>query len=228
MNISIIIPVYNEIKTIGEIFSSCNKLAIHKEIILVDDGSTDGSREFLKDCVEPQPNCTVLYHNKKCGKGSAIRTGLKHVTGDIIVIQDADLEYHPTDIPALLDPIIKGEADVVYGSRFLSGTNRMLSFRQFAGVKFLTYLCNVFCHLRLTDMETCYKAFKTESIKDIVFKSRYFEFEPEITIKLAKKQLRFYEVPISYSPRTYAQGKKIFWKDGVVAILSIFRFYFFN
>ncbi|MBC8247066.1 MAG: glycosyltransferase family 2 protein [Deltaproteobacteria bacterium] len=228
MKISVVIPVYNEVDTIEEIISRVKMVAIEKEIILVDDFSTDGTRELLAGIIKGTENITVLFHKRNKGKGAALRTAFELVTGDIIVIQDADLEYDPNDYPMLLGPIFDGRADVVYGSRFLGGPHRVLFFWHYAGNKFLTLLSNVLTNLNLTDMETCYKVFKRQVLEDINLKSNRFGFEPEFTVKISKKRLRIYEVPISYSGRTYSQGKKITWKDGVAALFLIFWYRFFD
>lgn len=229
MKLSIIIPVYNEITTLDEIISRVQSAPIdlEKEIVLIDDFSTDGSREKLKE-FEGEKNIKVLYHEKNQGKGAALRTGFKNMTGQIAIIQDADLEYDPEEYPVVLGPILDGKADVVYGSRFLSGPHRVLYFWHCMGNKALTLFSNMLNNLNLTDMETCYKAFKSEVLDDITLKSNRFGFEPEFTAKMAKKRFRIYEVPISYSGRTYDEGKKITWKDGVSALYCIIKFKFFN
>lgn len=228
MKISVVIPVYNEIDTIEELVSRVHMVTIKKEVIIVDDFSTDGTRERLKQVVQHQENVKVLYHNRNQGKGAALRTGFGSVTGDIVIIQDADLEYNPREYPKLLEPILDGQADVVYGSRFLGGPHRVLFFWHHVGNKFLTLISNILTNLNLTDMETCYKAFKSQILKDLNLKSNRFGFEPEFTAKVAKKGLRIYETPISYSGRTYSEGKKITWKDGIVAIFTILWFRFFD
>lgn len=228
MKVCVVIPVYNEVETIKEIISRVQTVALEKEIIIVDDGSTDGTRELLKEIGRSQENLNILYHNHNRGKGAALRTGFESVTGDIVVIQDADLEYDPKEYPKLFQPIIDGRADVVYGSRFLGGPHRVLFFWHYLGNKFLTLLSNVVTNLNLTDMETCYKAFRKQVLEEITLKSNRFGFEPEFTAKVAKKGFRVYEVPISYSGRDYSEGKKITWKDGIVAVFTIFRFRFFS
>lgn len=229
MKLSIIIPVYNEISTLDEIISRVQSAPIdlEKEIILIDDCSTDGSREKLKE-FEDEKNIKVLYHEKNQGKGAALRTGFDNMTGQIAIIQDADLEYDPDEYPVVLGPILDGKADVVYGSRFLSGPHRVLYFWHCMGNKALTLFSNMLNNLNLTDMETCYKAFKTEVLDGVKLKSNRFGFEPEFTAKIAKKKVKIYEVPISYSGRSYEEGKKITWKDGVSALYCIIRFRFFN
>ncbi len=229
MKLSIIIPVYNEISTLDEIISRVQSAPIdlEKEIVLIDDCSTDGSREKLKE-FEGEKNIKVFYHEKNKGKGAALRTGFDNMTGQIAIIQDADLEYDPDEYPVVLGPILDGKADVVYGSRFLSAPHRVLYFWHCVGNKALTLFSNMLNNLNLTDMETCYKAFKTEVLDGIKLKSNRFGFEPEFTAKIAKKKVIIYEVPISYSGRSYDEGKKITWKDGVSALYCIIRFKFFN
>ncbi|MCX7973948.1 MAG: glycosyltransferase family 2 protein [Candidatus Aminicenantes bacterium] len=226
--LSIIIPAYNEEKTIAEIIERVKKVEVglEKEIIVVDDGSTDGTREILKKMADQ--GIKVLFHEKNRGKGAALRTGFSQATGEIILIQDADLEYDPREYPRLLEPILDGRADVVYGSRFLGGPHRVLLFWHYVGNKFLTTLCNLCANLNLTDMETCYKVFRREILEKIRLKANRFGFEPEITIKVGKLRCRVYEVPISYSGRDYREGKKITWKDGLAAIFHILRFRFFD
>jgi len=228
MKISVIIPVYNEVDTIEEIISRVIEVAIEKEIIVVDDFSTDGTRERLKKIVQSEENMKVLYHKRNKGKGAALRTGFEFVTGDIVIIQDADLEYNPNEYPKLLEPLLDGRADVVYGSRFLGGPHRVLFFWHYIGNKLLTLLSNALTNLNLTDIETCYKVFKTQILKGINLKSNRFGFEPEFTAKVSKKKLRIYEVPISYSGRTYSEGKKITWRDGIVALFLIFWYRLFD
>ena len=228
MRLSVVIPVYNEVETIKEIVSRVQAVDLEKEIIIVDDGSTDGTREQLPEITLSQKNIKVFYHDRNQGKGAALRTGFEAATGDIVIIQDADLEYDPREYPVLLEPILDGRADIVYGSRFLGGPHRVLFFWHYLGNKFLTLLSNALTNLNLTDMETCYKVFKREVLSDIQLKSNRFGFEPEFTAKIAKKEVRIYETPISYSGRTYAEGKKIGWKDGVKAIVAIIWFRFFD
>lgn len=228
MKISVVMPVYNEVNTIEEIISRVNSVAIEKEIIVVDDFSTDGTRERLKGIIQGKENMKILYHNRNKGKGAALRTGFESLTGDVVIIQDADLEYDPIEYPRLLEPILDGRADVVYGSRFLGGPHRVLFFWHYVGNKILTLLSNALTNLNLTDIETCYKVFKRKILEDIDFKSNRFGFEPEFTAKVSKKRLRIYEVPISYSGRTYSEGKKITWKDGLVALFLIFWYRFFD
>jgi glycosyltransferase involved in cell wall biosynthesis len=228
MKVSVVIPVYNEIDTIEEILARVDKVAIKKEIIVIDDLSIDGTRERLKKIAADKENVKVIYHNRNKGKGAALRTGFESVTGDIVIIQDADLEYDPNEYPKLLEPITDGRADVVYGSRFIGGPHRVLFFWHYVGNKLLTLISNALTNLNLTDMETCYKVFKSQILKDINLKSNRFGFEPEFTAKVSKMRLRIYEVPISYSGRTYSEGKKITWKDGIVALGLIFWYRFFD
>lgn len=228
MNLSVIIPVFNERETVEEIIRRVQavQVGLDKEIIIVDDASQDGTRQILENL--EAPNLKILYHSKNKGKGAALRTGFSHTKGDIILIQDADLEYNPQDYPKLLEPILDGRADVVYGSRFLGSPHRVLLFWHYVGNKILTTLSNMISNLNLNDMETCYKVFKREVLERIKLKSNRFGFEPEFTIKVAKLKYRIYEVPISYSGRDYSEGKKIGWKDGIAAIFHIIRYKFFN
>ena len=221
--LSIVIPAYNERATIKKAIDSVLNSPYNKEIIIIDDGSTDGTRELLQDY--QHPDIIKIFHEKNSGKGRAIQTGFSRATGDIVLIQDADLEYDPADYPNLLGPILNGKADVVYGSRFAGhGAHRVLYFWHYIGNKFLTLLSNVFTNLNLTDMESCYKAFTREALADIELKENRFGFEPEITAKVAKKKLRIYEVPISYYGRTYKEGKKINWKDGLWALWCVIKY----
>jgi len=219
--------VYNEIDTIDEILKQVKEIDVgmDKEIVLIDDCSTDGTRERLREIEkeEAESDVKVFYHEKNQGKGAALRTGFQNVTGDITLIQDADLEYNPREYPKLLEPILDGRADVVYGSRFSGGTHRALFWHYMAN-RLLTFLSNIFTNLNLTDMETCYKVFKTSLLKEIPLKCDRFGFEPEITAKIAKRKYRVYETPISYSGRDYSEGKKINWKDGIAALYHIIRF----
>lgn len=223
--ISIIIPVYNEIYTLEQIIKKVEEAdfcGLEKEILLIDDGSTDGTQDILKKL---EDKYKVIYHGKNQGKGAAVYTGFQNATGDIIVIQDADLEYDPCDYKSLIELILQGRADVVYGSR-LSGAkpSRSFMFTHLLGNKLLTLATNILYGSTLTDMETCYKAFKTDIIKGIEIKSKRFDFEPEITAKVLKRGARLYELPISYYGRDYSEGKKITYKDGIHALWALLRF----
>lgn len=222
MKLSVIMPVYNEKNTIFEIIERVKLVKIDKEIIVVDDASTDGTRKVLSRFCNK--GIKIFYHEKNLGKGAAIRTALNHVSGDYVIIQDTDLEYDPNEYYKLLEPILDGKADVVYGSRFLGAPHRVLFFWHSVGNKLLTLLVNIIADLNLTDMETCYKLFRAEVIKKINLRSNRFGFEPEVTIKVARLGYRIYEVPISYSGRNYSEGKKICWKDGIAAIFTILRY----
>jgi glycosyltransferase involved in cell wall biosynthesis len=221
-------PVFNEVRTLEEIVARVQSAPCDKEIIIIDDYSTDGTVDLLRKIEAQSQDVKVFYHDRNRGKGAALRTGFAWVSGDIVIIQDADLEYDPREYPQILEPILDGRADVVYGSRFLGGPHRVMFFWHYVGNQFLTLLSNMMSNLNLTDMETCYKAFRREVLKDLTLKSDRFGFEPEFTIKVAKRKFRIYEVPISYSGRTYEEGKKINWKDGVAAIIAIIRFRFFE
>jgi glycosyltransferase involved in cell wall biosynthesis len=226
VKLSIIVPVYNEKQTILTILKRIECTPYEKEIIVVDDFSTDGTREILRDMDEAQqiPSLRVLYHVVNQGKGAALRTGMAAAAGDVVIIQDADLEYDPSEYAVLIQPIVAGLADVVYGSRFLSGPHRVLFFWHSMGNRFLTLLSNMFTDLNLTDMETGYKAFRREVISKVTIEENRFGFEPEITAKVAKLRCRLYEVPISYFGRDYSEGKKITWKDGFAALYCILKY----
>jgi glycosyltransferase involved in cell wall biosynthesis len=226
MKLSIVIPVYNEMATLDEILKRVQAVPYDKEIIVVDDASTDGSTERLRQISDE--NTIVLFHEQNSGKGGAVRTAFGAVSGDIVIIQDADLEYNPNEYGRLIEPILDGRADVVYGSRFTGGPQRVLFFWHYVGNKFLTLLSNMFTNLNLSDMETCYKVFRSSLLENITIKSNRFGFEPEITAKFARQKCRIYEVPVSYSGRNYEEGKKITWRDGFAALFHILRFRLFD
>lgn len=229
MKLSIVIPVYNEKHTLAEIVRRVQATPYNKELIIVDDASTDGSRDILQGLAREYDNIRAFFHDRNQGKGAALRTGFSKVTGDVVLIQDADLEYNPVDYPGLLEPIERGVADVVYGSRLIGAApHRVLFFWHYVGNKVVTTLSNMFTNLNLTDMETCYKVFKAEVLKDVKIRSNRFGVEPELTAKIARKRWRVYEVPISYDGREYSQGKKITWKDGIAAVYYIIRFRFWD
>ena len=221
--ISVVIPVYNEQQWVRELVRRVQEVPIPKEIILVDDCSTDGTRAILKEL--EQEGCKVILQPVNQGKGAALRTGFQHATGDVIIVQDADLEYDPAEYPKLIQPILEGKADVVFGSRFIGEAHRVLYFWHSLANWMLTTTSNMFTNLNLTDMETCYKVFRREVLDGMVLKSNRFGFEPEFTAKIAKKKLRIYEIPISYSGRTYEEGKKIGLKDALQAMFCIFRYW---
>ncbi len=230
MKLSILMPTFNEVDYIEEIVSRVLKQRVNgisdMELIIVDDASTDGTREKIRRlCQHYSGKIKAFFHDKNTGKGAALKTAIKQMSGDICIIQDADLEYDPKDYSAMLEPIIDGRADCVYGSRFSgSQSKRVLFFWHYVGNKFLTLLSNMFTNLNLTDMETCYKAFRSDILKSIPLRSNRFGFEPEITAKIARRKCRIYEVGISYNGRTYEDGKKISWIDGIKAIFLIIKF----
>ena len=233
-SLSVVIPVYNEESTINKILNAVSAQDIVTEIVIVDDCSKDTSAEKIKQAIDrlesEKPDLKVIFlqNEKNQGKGSSLRKGFQHTTSEVIVIQDADLEYNPQEYTRLIRPIADEQADVVYGSRFIGGTHRVLYFWHYLGNKMLTLLSNMFSNLNLTDMETCYKMFRREILENIEFKSNRFGFEPEFTAKVARARLRIYELPISYYGRTYNDGKKITWRDGLAAIFHIIRYNIFG
>ncbi|MCA9729785.1 MAG: glycosyltransferase family 2 protein [Candidatus Eisenbacteria bacterium] len=222
LKLSVVIPVYNEKTTLLSLLEKVLASPYDKELLVVDDYSTDGTREILQKY--SQPDVRIFYHEVNKGKGAAIRTAIRHATADVVLIQDADLEYDPGEYPKLIEPIELDLADVVYGSRFLGGPHRVLFYWHYLGNQFLTTVSNMMTNLNLSDMETCYKAFRREIIQEIPLRSNRFGFEPEVTAKIARRGVRVYETPISYHGRTYAEGKKIGWKDGLVALWTILRY----
>ena len=237
LTLSVVIPVFNERDTLHEILRQVRAVPIPKQIILVDDCSTDGTRELLREMAETEPDLTIAFHEKNQGKGAALRTGFALANGQIVIVQDADLEYDPAEYLQLIQPIVEGKADVVYGSRFIGDKHRVLHYWHSLGNRFLTQLSNMFTDLNLTDMEVCYKVFRREVIQGLTLKSNRFGFEPEVTAKVARFQVppvegrpgrrcRIYEIPVSYNGRDYKEGKKIGWKDGVQALYCIVRYAF--
>lgn len=226
MQISVVIPVYNEIKTIDEIIKRVEAVQVATEIVIVDDGSRDGTREYLTTLQDPIVR--VILHDKNQGKGAAVRTGIQSATGDVVIIQDADLEYDPREYPELLRPIYEGIADVVYGSRFLGGARRPILYWNMVANKLLTFITNILYNNILSDMETGYKVFKRDIIKDIPLRSRRFDFEPEFTAKILKRKIRIYEVPINFNPRDYSQGKKIHMSDAFYAVWALLKYRFID
>jgi glycosyltransferase involved in cell wall biosynthesis len=225
MKLSVVMPVYNERNTLRQVVERVLAVGLEIELICVDDGSEDGSREILAQLQQEHPQICAVLQPKNMGKGAALRRGIRKATGDFVIIQDADLEYDPVEYPVMLEPLIRGRADVVYGSRFLSGRpHRVLYFWHSVGNRFLTLLSNALTDLNLSDMETCYKAFRREVIQSIPLQEDRFGFEPEVTAKIAKRRLRIYEVGISYSGRTYEEGKKIGWKDGFRALWCLLKY----
>ena len=246
MTVSVVIPVYNERAYIEQVLLRVQAVDLEKEVLVIDDGSTDGTRELLHDFEQaqaagqrevpvqngrallPLENIRFIFQDRNQGKGAAMRRGFEMVNGDVVLVQDADLEYDPKDYHKLLEPIFDGRADVVYGSRFLGGPQRVHYFWHYVGNKFLTLLSDMLTNLKLTDMETCYKVFRREVVQSFRLKSDRFGFEPECTAKVARGNWRIYEVPISYSGRTYAEGKKITWKDGFATLWYILRYNLFD
>ena len=229
--LSVVIPVFNEEPTVEILIRRVLAVDLPKEVVVVDDASTDRTPAILARLAQdPGVASTVVFlrHSSNRGKGAAIRTAMERVEGEVVIIQDADLEYDPREFPKLLEPILDGRADVVYGSRFLGGPHRVLYFWHYVGNKALTLLSNILTNLNLSDMETCYKAFRTEVLKGVTIRSNRFEFEPEITMKIARHGYRIYETTISYSGRSYAEGKKIGWKDGVRTLWALIRYRFMD
>jgi glycosyltransferase involved in cell wall biosynthesis len=225
MKLSVVMPVYNERATLREVVRKVLSVPLEVELITVDDGSQDGSREILAALQSEYPQIRVVLQPHNMGKGAALRRGIQEATGDFVIIQDADLEYDPAEYPQMLEPLIQDKADVVYGSRFLGGgPHRVLYFWHSVGNQFLTLLSNCLTNINLSDMETCYKVFRREVIQSIPIEENRFGFEPEITVKVARRNLRIYEVGISYSGRTYEEGKKIGWKDGVRAVYCLLKY----
>ncbi len=225
MRLSVIVPIYNEQATLRNVVDKVLSVPIDIELICVDDGSSDGSRNILTELEKQHPQLRVFFQPHNMGKGAALRRGIQEATGDFVIVQDADLEYDPSEFPSLLEPLIQGNADVVYGSRFLGGRpHRVLYFWHSVGNWLLTLLSNSLTNINLTDMETCYKVFRREIIQSIPIEENRFGFEPEITVKVAKRRLRIYEVGISYCGRTYKEGKKIGWKDGFRALWCLLKY----
>jgi glycosyltransferase involved in cell wall biosynthesis len=223
VTVSVVIPAYNEVSTAESLLRRVRSVPLKLEVIVVDDGSSDGTRDLLTKLEGEGLIDTLVFHEVNQGKGAALQTGFKHATGDVTVVQDADLEYDPFEFPLLLHPILSGKADAVYGSRFLGGPHRVLLFWHSVGNTFLTLLSNMFTDLNLTDMETCYKMVRTELLQSLPLSANRFGIEPELTARLSQAHARIYELPISYNGRSYAEGKKINWKDGVAALWYIFR-----
>lgn len=228
MKLSIVMPVYNEKPTIEEILRRVEEVGLANEIVVVDDGSNDGTRELLHELAGAHPLVRLILHETNQGKGAAVRTGIQAASGDLVLIQDADLEYDPRDYPALLKPIEEGKADVVYGSRFLGAPRRATMFWHMVANKLLTFMTNILYNSVLTDMETGYKLFRRDIIQSIPLNSRRFDFEPEITSKLLKRKIRIFEVPISFNPREYSEGKKIGLKDAFEAVWTLLKYRFID
>lgn len=225
MKLSVIIPVYNEASTLEEILERVKEVDVEKETILIDDGSTDGSREILQRLESEDPYLKVIYHQKNRGKGAALRTGFQAATGDYVIIQDADLEYDPQDYLKVLQPVLEGRARVVYGSRFMGSYKDMMTLHYW-GNQLLTTLANLLYGVRLTDVETCYKLIPTDLVHSVPIRSDRFNFEPEITAKILKRGYKIVEVPISYAGRQFSEGKKITWRDGLAAFWYLLKYRF--
>jgi len=223
VRLSVVIPAYNEIRSVEALLQRVREVRLEVEVIVVDDGSTDGTRDLLSRLRDEEVIDILVFQEENKGKGAALRAGFERATGDIIAIQDADLEYDPHELPTLMQPILAGKADAVYGSRFLGAPHRVLFFWHMMGNRFLTLLSNMFTDLNLTDMETCYKVVHADLLKSLPLSANRFGFEPEVTARLAQARARIYELPISYDGRSYAEGKKINWKDGVAALYYILR-----
>jgi glycosyltransferase involved in cell wall biosynthesis len=225
MKLSVVMPVYNEHATLREVVPKVLAVPIEIELICVDDGSRDGSREILAELGSEYPQIRIILQPQNMGKGAALRRGIQEATGDYVIIQDADLEYDPAEYPLMLEPLLQGKADVVFGSRFLGAApHRVLYFWHSVGNRFLTLVSNCLTNINLSDMETCYKVFRREIIQSIPIEEDRFGFEPEITVKVARRNLRIYEVGISYWGRTYEEGKKIGWKDGIRALYCLLKY----
>ncbi|MHB1193339.1 MAG: glycosyltransferase family 2 protein [Longimicrobiales bacterium] len=222
--LSVVIPCYNEVTTVENLLRKVREVPLRAEVIVVDDGSTDGTRDLLTRLEGGGLVDQIVFHEQNAGKGAALRTGFARATGDVVVVQDADLEYDPAEFPLLLEPILSGKADAVYGSRFLGGPHRVLYFWHSVGNRLLTLLSNMFTDVNLTDMETCYKMVRRELLQSLPLSAHRFGIEPELTARLAQAEARIYELPISYNGRSYAEGKKIGWKDGVSALWSIVKY----
>lgn len=226
LQVSVIIPCYNEIHTIREIVAQVVAVNVASEILIIDDGSKDGTRDILPEIEQQYAVVRVILHEQNSGKGAAVSTGFKNAKGDVFIIQDADLEYDPRDYPHLLQPIEENRAKVVYGSRFLGGPRKTMFFWNMVANKFLTLVTNILYNTILSDMETCYKVFRAEVVRDMKIRSRRFDFEPEVTAKVLKKGIRIYEVPISYNGREWTEGKKIKWYDAPIALWTLIRYRF--
>lgn len=227
VRLSVVVPVYNEARTVEQLLHKVREVPLQLEVIVVDDGSTDGTRDILPR-LEGTLIDTLVLHETNRGKGAALRTGFQHATGDVVVVQDADMEYNPREFPILLQPILAGKADAVYGSRFLGGPHRVLFFWHSVGNRVLTLLSNMFTDVNLTDMETCYKMIRRELLHTLPLSANRFGIEPELTARLAQARAKIYELPISYDGRSYEEGKKIGWKDGVSALWCIVRYNVFG